>query len=135
MKLIRCLLGILLLAAGCDTARPKVETLHGTYVGYFHRSGRDTSQVSLEFQEDKFGGTTDHKHASTLCQGSFQQTATTITFTDSCASVNALNQPHVLNGDYYYNFNYDGTLRIWRSTESSEDEYILKKLIGLSTSL
>jgi hypothetical protein len=110
----------------CGKSGDDIVFLEGTYIGYFHHNHADTTRVTLRFLGNHFEGeSTDSRHPA-LCRGSVEQDEATLRFRDSCNRHFSPGATLVLNGPYNYEFNNDGTLRIWRSSESALDEYILR---------
>lgn len=110
----------------CGRNGDDVIFLEGTYIGYFHHNNTDTTRVTLRFLGNRFEGESTDPLSPALCRGSVEQDEAMLRFRDSCNRHFSTSHNLVLNGPYNYQFNNDGTLRIWRSSESTLDEYILR---------
>ena len=111
----------------CDSVAADTPSLEGRYVGYFHRSGSDTAEVLLEFMGYQFKGQSNAAGYPVIGNGSFRQTDASINFSDSTQWASNSDGSLVLEGDYQYQENIDGTIRIWKETSNTTDEYILKR--------
>ena len=129
---MRPFLFCLLVLAGisCDKTGGKIIPLDGKYVGYFHRSNEDTAQVSINFMDNNFQETNFATMDGHRCEGSFVQNESVITFNNTCLGLMNPEAPLVLDKTYNYQFNDDGTLRIWRQSGLLLDEFILKKPVN-----
>ena len=117
-------------AISCDNTGADIVPINGTYIGYYHKSGTDTTRVTLHFSDNQFNGSTNKKTYTTLGVGTFRQTSTTLTFTDnSSVTPNSASDP-LLEGDFNYTYNDDGTIRIWKKVQGIENEFILKESIN-----
>jgi hypothetical protein len=106
-----------------------VNSLEGTYIGYFHHNYKDTVQVSLLFQDNQYSGFRDKKFCPTLGKGVYEQSDNSISFEGTS---NEKNNDHSgcpeLKGEYSYEINADGSVRIWKKEGNAvNDEYILRK--------
>ena len=102
-------------------------TFNGTYIGYFHRANMDTSQVSIRFIANAFDGQASKLNYPAIGKGSFEQKENTIRFNDTTLKYSNLDSTLILNGIYRYDFNEDGTIRIWKKIGSKTNEFILKR--------
>lgn len=126
----RCLIGIcaLWLLFSCGKTDANVNSLDGTYVGYFHRNQKDTVQVSLLFQENQYSGYRDKKFCPILGKGTFEQDENRISFAESANTIDNYHSTGLeLNGAYTYEINADGSIRIWKEEGKTRDEFILRK--------
>lgn len=117
-------------AVGCTNAGADVVPLDGTYIGYFHRNGKDTARVTLHFENNTFDGSSNKATYPAIGSGSFRQSASTLSF----VPLSGVRSAPVLKGDYNYLYNDDGTIRIWKTGAGSEDEFILKVYLGQTVS-
>ncbi len=124
-KLIACL-GLAIILISCTQVNADVLELDGTYIGYFHRSGQDTARVSIHFNGNTFIGQSSAAQYPAIGQGSFKQIANIISFKGT-VNHNDADKSLLLNGDYNYQYNDDGTIRIWRQTPLCLDEYLLRR--------
>lgn len=126
---------LLLMGAGaCDNAGDGVVPLSGTYIGYFHRSGKDTARVTLRFEDNMFDGSSNKMAYPIIGSGSFRQSESTLSFIPPSNTSASLDSSMVLNGDYNYLFHDDGTIRIWKTDDEAEEEFILKVYLGQTVS-
>jgi hypothetical protein len=123
---------VLWLIFSCGKADTNVNSLDGTYIGYYHRNTRDTVQVSFLFKENQYSGFRDKKFCPFLGKGTFEQNENSISFeglsgekTNNVGSDQAIGP--VLNGKYTYELEEDGSIRIWKMEGNVWDEYILRK--------
>jgi hypothetical protein len=121
-------------AVGCGNAGADVVPLNGTYIGYFHRNGKDTARVTLRFENYTFDGSSNKTAYPAIGSGSFRQSASTLSFVPPSGTPSALDSSLILKGDYNYVHNDDGTIRIWKTGEATEDEFILKVYLGQTVS-
>ena len=119
---------------GCGNAGADVVPLQGTYIGYFHRNGKDTARVTLRFENNTFDGTSNKTAYPAIGSGSFRQSASTLSFLPPPGTSAAQDPSLSLKGDYNYLHNDDGTIRIWKNGEEAEDEFILKVYLGQTVS-
>jgi hypothetical protein len=129
-------LAFMLLAgvAGCDNTGADVVPLSGTYIGYFHRSGKDTARVTLRFEDNRFDGSSNKDAYPAISSGLFRQSENTVSFISPFNMPPSLDSSLVLKGEYNYLYHDDGTIRIWKSSEEAEDEFILKVYLGETVS-
>lgn len=130
----RCLIwvSVLWLIFSCGKAEGNVNSFEGTYVGYYNRNKTDTVQVSFLFKENQYSGFRDKKFCPLLGKGTFEQSENSISFEGSAEeSSNDTSYDHkgcpVLNGEYTYEINADGSVRIWKKEGNGWGEYILRK--------
>lgn len=121
-------------AVGCGNAGADVVPLNGTYIGYFHRNGKDTARVTLRFENNTFDGSSNKTAYPAIGSGSFRQSANTLSFLPPSSTPSPLDSSLLLKGDYNYLHNDDGTIRIWKTGEQAEDEFILKVYLGQTVS-
>jgi hypothetical protein len=112
--------------ASCYKGGNGVMPLEGRYIGYFHRGGGDTSRVALYFTGNRFEGESSEPFYPFVCGGSFEQEHAKIIFADTCQPLPRYDRTLALDGAFEYQFNNDGTLRIWRQYAGQVDEYILR---------
>jgi hypothetical protein len=111
----------------CDSVAADTPSLEGRYVGYFHRSGSDTAEVLLEFMGYQFKGESNATGYPVIGNGYFKQNDESINFDDANQWASNLEGSLILEGDFQYQQNIDGTIRIWKEENNTTDEYILKR--------
>lgn len=121
-------------AVGCGNAGADVVPLNGTYIGYFHRNGKDTARVTLRFENNTFDGSSNKTAHLAIGRGSFRQSANTLSFLPPSNPPLPIDSSMTLKGDYNYLYNDDGTIRIWKTGKEAEDEFILKVYLGQTVS-
>lgn len=119
---------------GCGNAGYDVVPLNGTYIGYFHRNGKDTARVTLRFENNTFDGSSNKAAYPAIGSGSFRQSENTLSFLPPSDTPSRQDSSLTLKGDYNYLYNDDGTIRIWKTGEQAEDEFILKVYLGQTVS-
>jgi hypothetical protein len=133
MKLLLCGIAALLLLIACDKAESSEinennNTLSGRYIGTFHRTGMDTTRVSLLFTENRFEGSSDIMNYPAICGGTFAIQDNKIIFTDSCAWTANFDWSFILAGEF--NIETNGTaIKIWRTNGAIKDEYDLARVV------
>lgn len=130
MKAIVVLFMLFAGLAGCSSSGPDIVPLSGTYIGYFHRIGKDTARVTLHFLDNTFEGSSNKEAYPTIRSGRFKQSSNTLSFIDPSAGGSSGDTTLALQGEFNYLYNDDGTLRIWRKSSKAEDEFILKGYLG-----
>ena len=127
MKILSFTLLFLLLLQSCDKENESApaEVLNGTYTGNFHRTGMDTVGISITFTDNKFTGYSARQKYPAICQGSWETSGSTITFTDSCNWTADFDWTLILNGNYNFSVQADNKIRIWRLTGAIKDEYLI----------
>jgi len=125
MKNIILMLGVLLAITSCDTVKTDPNHLEGTYIGYFHCNRQDTARVTLHFSDNAFRSESTAALYSVIGNGTFSQQPQTIQFVEAIEGKINGNKAVVLSGQYNYQANPDGTIRIWREKDDQLDEYIL----------
>ncbi|HET9430897.1 MAG TPA: hypothetical protein VFO70_06960 [Chitinophagaceae bacterium] len=126
MKKALVILILLSLLYSCEKSEAVSHSLSGNYVGIFSRSGMDTSQVTLFFDQNRFEGKSNRQHYPAVCRGSFELDDNHILFTDSCSWTANFDWSLILSGMYNINFS-DGTVRIWKINGAVTDEYLLRQ--------
>lgn len=134
MKNICVVLFVLLAIYGCDKVKADASKLEGTYIGYFHRSGRDTARVTLHFTGNIYQGQSTSATYPVIGNGTFDQLAEQINFLDSDKNIHT-DGSLVLKGKYNYQTNNDGTIRIWRQDKEQMDEFILMRPLNTSIAI
>jgi hypothetical protein len=130
MKAIVVLFALFAGLAGCSPSSPDIVPLSGTYIGYFHRLGKDTARVTLHFLDNTFEGSSNKEAYPFIGSGRFKQFSTTLSFTDASTRDHGIDSTLTLQGEFNYLYNDDGTVRIWRKNSEVEDEFILKGYLG-----
>ena len=116
-----------LILLSCAKSGSDIEPLDGTYIGYYHKSGQDTSLVSIHFNNYDYDGQSSISNYPSIGKGSFDQNGKNIFFSERRNAGKEYKAKDQLIGLYNYEINDDGTIRIWRESTNSSDEYILKK--------
>jgi hypothetical protein len=125
MKILCSILCIFMLNSGCDKRTDSNNSIAGSYIGIFKRSGMNTSKIYIRFTETGFEGGSDRSKYPAICRGSFRQEESTLTFIDSCQWSADFDRTFILKGEYKYTIHNDGTIRIWRQNGILKDEYLL----------
>ena len=97
------------------------------YSGTFQRSGMAKSGVMLRLYEGTFEGSSQVDKYPAICRGSYTVSGSTITFIDSCNWTADFDWTLILTGTYSFTSD-NGSLRMWRTTGSVTDEYLLNRL-------
>lgn len=103
-------------------------TLSGRYIGSFHRTGMDTTRVSLLFTDGRFEGSSDIMNYPAICGGTFSLQGNTINFADSCTWTANFDWTLILKGQYNIEGN-EAAVRIWRTNGAIKDEYSLARVV------
>src|SRR5215204_6388678 len=130
MKAIVLLFMLFAGGLGCVPAGTEVLPLNGTYIGYFHRSGEDTARVMLRFADNSFEGISNKIAYPAIGSGRFKQSGNSLVFTCRSAEVPAHGVRAALDGEYNFQYNDDGTIRLWKEQSKTGDEFILKAYSG-----
>ena len=134
MKKVLVVLGVLVAIYGCDKVKTDAAKLEGTYIGYFHRSGQDTTTVTLHFSGNLYQGQSTSAAYTAIGNGTFDQLAEQINFLDTDKN-SSLDATLLLKGEYNYQTNNDGTIRIWRQNDQEMDEFILMRPMNASMAI
>ncbi|HEX6192209.1 MAG TPA: hypothetical protein VFZ42_07585 [Chitinophagaceae bacterium] len=110
----------------CEKTESASYSLGGNYLGIFSRTGMDTTQVSLFFDQNRFEGFSSRTNYPAICGGTFTLEDNTIQFTDSCAWTANFDWSLILSGAYNISIS-DGTVRIWKTNGAITDEYLLRQ--------
>lgn len=129
VPIIALCLSVAILIAACkkDSKDSLPADFEGAYSGTFHRTGMDTTNVTLTFFQNHFEGQSSRQKYPAICQGSFDGNQDMISFTDSCTWTADFDWSLILNGSYRISFKPGNTLHIWRTNGTITDEYILSK--------
>lgn len=128
MRLLVPILALTLIIAACQKDNDAViANFDGMYSGTFHRTGMDTTEVTLSFSQTIFEGESSREKYPAICRGSFEIEDNIISFADSCTWTADFDWSLILNGTYNFSFRSDNTLRLWRTNGTVTDEYILRK--------
>ena len=127
-RMITCLIVLFVLfACKKNDDNDKAAILpEGMYIGTFHRTGMDTSVVTLTLDGNKYNGFSDYKLYPAICHGSYEYYDNTIRFTDSCSWTANFDWTLILNGPYTLTRN-NNELRFSRTNANITDEYVLRK--------
>ena len=133
MKSILSALVLIILLLSCKKSEnPAVENesykLEGRYIGTFHRTGLDTADVSILFNDNHFEGSSDKIKYPAICNGSFNIQGSVINFTDNCSWTADFDWSLILSGAFNFQVN-NGAVKIWKVNGSVTDEYNLRKAI------
>lgn len=125
------LLVFVLMVTACEkntTADSKAEKLNGRYTGTFNRSGMDTVEVILYFDEDNtFKGTGGRLNYPALCNGSYEQSGNNLTVNNGCTWTANFDWTLIFDGNFTINFTSENSVRIWRTNGVITDEYLLSR--------
>ena len=110
----------------CEKTESASYSLGGTYMGMFSRTGMDTTQVTLFFDQNRFNGKSSRANYPAVCAGTFLLEDNTIQFRDTCAWTANFDWSLILSGSYNINIS-DGTVRIWKTNGAITDEYLLRQ--------
>ena len=116
----------LLLACNKNDDNDDMTLSEGMYIGTFHRTGMDTSVVTLTLDGNKFNGQSDRKLYPAICNGTYEYYDNTIRFTDSCTWTANFDWTLILNGPYSVT-RKNNELRFSRTVGNIIDEYVLTK--------
>lgn len=134
MKKVLVVAGMLVAIWGCDKVKNDAAKLEGTYIGYFHRSGQDTATVTLHFYGNIYQGQSSSAVYPVIGNGTFDQLSEQINFSDPDDADQA-SKALLLKGEYNYQTNNDGTIRIWRQNDQQLDEFILMRPMNASMAI
>ena len=118
----------------CDQVQTVSDPLHGTYIGYFHRSQQDTALVTLSIADNIYEGQSSEAAYPAIGKGSLTQKEGQITFKDSSSWSPGTDRTLILKGTYNMEQSNDGSVRIWRYRGDTLDEYILGRPVRSITS-
>ena len=129
MRFLVPIIVLSLLVAACkkDSDDSLPSDFDGMYSGTFHRTGMDTTDVTLTFSQNSFEGQSSRAKYPAICHGSFDVEEDFISFVDSCSWTADFDWSLILNGSYSLSFKPDNTIRIWRTNCTITDEYLLRK--------
>jgi hypothetical protein len=130
MKQIFGLFAFVLLFSACQKNNNTEQSpdLYGRYRGAFTRTGMDTAQVSIVFNNDNtFEGTSDHLQYPALCGGSFAKNVNSLAVDDTCAWTANFDWTLIFDGNYNITFTSENSVRIWRTNGAITDEYLLTR--------
>jgi hypothetical protein len=103
--------------------------LNGLYRGTFNRTGMDTAQVNIIFQNNnRFEGTGGPLNYPSICAGSFQQSSNSLVVDDTCTWTANFDWTLIFDGSYNINYTGGNSVRIWRTNGAVTDEYLLNKI-------
>ena len=136
MKTLFILLLALPLIIGCEKSYedPGVNDdidVSGKFLGTFHRTGGETSNVSILFTGNLFEGESDKMKYPAICRGTFSvdHANDRITFDNTCAWTADFDWTLILDGEYQFDVNEDQSLSIHRTNGNITDEYKLYRVI------
>ncbi len=132
MKNVWTVLLILLLTTGCEKEKVP-ENFNALYTGTFMRTYKNasedpaTAQVTLNFTETAYSGSSNMGHYPDICKGKFTISQTKINATTECMFTAEFDWTLIFSGEYDYDLKGD-SLRIWRTyPDGSKDMYQLLK--------
>jgi hypothetical protein len=124
-------LGTILLS-GCNKAKED-QPFAANYKGTFVRMGDSPAyspiiaDVTLNFTENTFSGTSNSKNYPAICSGSFDISQSKINVNNSCFFTADFDGTLIFQGAYNYEIKGD-SLSIWRTyPNGGEDVYLLAK--------
>jgi hypothetical protein len=137
MRQVLFLLGIMLVISACeknnndnDNNPGNDPSVYGRYTGTFYRTGMDTTPVTLGLlSTNQFEGTSDRPLYPAICGGNFTFDGSILTVNDTCAWTANFDWTLIFDGNYNVSFTGENAIRIWRTSGSVTDEYLLKKLV------
>jgi hypothetical protein len=134
MRQVIFLLGLVLCLSACeknDTDNPSNDnSIYGRYTGTFYRTGMDTTEVQLGLLSDnRFEGSASRPLYPAICSGNFTFDGTTLSVNDTCAWTANFDWTLIFDGNYNVSFTGNNGVRIWRTSGTVTDEYLLKKLV------
>lgn len=136
MKRIAGMLAFVVLLAACQKEdRSEVmsvsavrEGLDGRYLGTFSRNGK-TADVSLLFRDDgTYEGSSSSPKFPAICAGTYVQDGANLTVNDTCTWTADFDWTLIFDGSFTVEERGDGQVRIWRTTSSGTDEYLLSRM-------
>lgn len=133
MRLISlCFALVVFMLSSCEKS-DKVEPFAARYKGHFVRTTGNAlenpamSNVTLEFTDNTFSGSSNTMNYPAICQGSFTISQTKINISNSCMFTANFDWTLIFNGEYNYDLSGD-QLRIWRDyPDGKRDQYELRK--------
>jgi len=134
MRQILVLLGIVLFISACeknknDNNPSNDHSIYGRYAGTFYRTGMDSTSVQLSLLSDnKFEGTSSRPLYPAICSGHFTFDGNALAVNDTCTWTANFDWTLIFDGNYNVSFTGDNTVRIWRTSGSATDEYLLTKM-------
>jgi len=103
--------------------------LYGHYRGTFNRTGMDTAQVSISFEENgRFDGTGGALNYPSICGGRYQQMGNSLAVDDTCTWTANFDWTLIFDGNYNISFTGENSVRIWRTNGAVTDEYLLNRI-------
>jgi hypothetical protein len=135
MRQVIFLLGMVLIISACeknnnDNNPPEDNSIYGRYTGTFYRTGMDTTSVQLGLlSTNKFEGSGARPLYPAICGGTFTFDGNTLSVNDTCSWTANFDWTLIFDGNYSVSFTGENQVRIWRTSGSVTDEYILNKLV------
>lgn len=103
--------------------------LRGQYMGTFNRTGMDTAQVSIHFEDDgRFGGSGGPFNYPSICGGYVQQNGNNLVVDDTCIWTANFDWTLIFDGSYTITATGGNSVRIWRTNGAMTDEYLLNRI-------
>jgi len=105
-------------------------SIYGRYTGTFHRSGMDTSNVQISFlSNNHFEGSGERSLYPAICGGDFTFDGNTLSVNDTCTWAANFDWTLIFDGTYNVSFTGENSLRLWRTSGTIRDEYLLRKFV------
>lgn len=130
MKHLLGLLSFVLLFSACQKNNNTEQAfdIHGRYKGSFTRTGMDTAQVNILFNNDNtFEGTSDKVQYPALCSGNFTWNGNSLVVNDTCTWIANFDWTLIFDGNYNISFTSQSSIRIWKTDGAITDEYLLTR--------
>jgi len=106
---------------GCKKSTENSYYIAGTFKGYYVRNNTDTADITIQFNDGNFSGTSS-KNYPIIASGSFQQTGTWLQF----FNVSSMASIDVLSGEFAY-YCEGNKLSFWKATTTASAFYKLSK--------
>jgi len=126
------ILSLGLLISSCDKNELEKD-FSANYTGTFIRTNTSpienpaTANVTIQFTDTSFSGTSDVNHYPAICSGTFRISQTKLEVVNKCAFTADFDWTYIFKGQYNYELKNDSLL-IWREYENGvKDIYKLAK--------
>ncbi|WP_017733640.1 hypothetical protein [Nafulsella turpanensis] len=98
------LLLFIICMVSCEKEEPEFKIVSGTYTGYFFRIGPSVdylpSEVTLEFNGNKFEGSSSIEKYPAICRGTFEISGNEIEFSNACPWTAEFDWTYILGGKF-----------------------------------
>jgi hypothetical protein len=137
MKRIAGLLAFVIGFAACQKEDTNSEILrasstgelYGRYNGTFSRTGRGSSEVKFFFKDNNtYEGSSDSPRFPAICGGRFSQEGSRLIVDDTCSWTADFDWTLIFDGTFNIEYLDDNSVRLWRSSETVTDEYLLHRM-------